>query len=537
MIRMNRVQRLWMDLPLATKIASLSILLGIIGIVAATTLQMQRERASYHDELEDQARLLLETLPLTIQDDLYQQDVNGLEQVMRQISSNPNVTLFEIYNSSNQKLVVGDNQDAIFSKDADPTGVRLGRLGRTNISMEWHPDQLVAGRAIWLGNQRIGAVAIGLSTAALNEKIQALTYQSIGFSLVVLLFSVLLTLMVAQQITNPIRELTQVADRMAGGDLKQRVKRQSQDEVGRLGHAFNQMAESIHQRETDLQDFARGLERAVQERTQELEQQNVALNKANDDLVVTRKQAEDANRLKSEFLASMSHELRTPLNAIMGFSQVLLAGVAGALNDKQTERIDRIFKSGQTLLDMINDILDLSKIEAGRMELLLRPFGVSAWVGEIRSQLEGLATEKGLEFAVTIDPDMPSEIVGDAVRLKQIATNLLSNAIKFTEKGKVSLEIKKQPDNMWSVAVTDTGMGIPPHALEYIFDEFRQVDGSSQRKHGGTGLGLAIVRKLAVLMGGQVKVTSTVNEGSTFIVTLPLVVEEPQSKTAEKQES
>jgi signal transduction histidine kinase len=226
-----------------------------------------------------------------------------------------------------------------------------------------------------------------------------------------------------------------------------------------------------------------------------------------------------ASRLKSEFLATMSHELRTPLNDILGYSGLILLDMNE--ESKTKTMLSRIEASGKHLLQLINDILDISKIESGRMILANEPIElpllVNSWVG----RLKVLADAKGLEFHTMLDSHLPAMIEGDSERLTQIATNLLSNAIKFTDQGQVSLDLKRH-DHEWIIEVQDTGKGIPADALEYIFDEFRQVDGSYQRVHGGTGLGLAIVRKLVHAMQGNIRVTSQLGQGSSFRVTLPL---------------
>jgi PAS domain S-box-containing protein len=265
-------------------------------------------------------------------------------------------------------------------------------------------------------------------------------------------------------------------------------------------------------------------ERAIRE-------QNDQLIIANKELAIARAQAEEATRLKSEFLSTMSHELRTPLNALVGYSQLLLAGISGELQPKQKDNVERMFANAKTLLNMINDILDLSRIEARRLEIVNKPFNLMGWAGDIMQETEGLAAAKDLRYTLEIDEKLPQIMLGDAPRLKQIALNLISNAIKFTDEGFVRIEIKKASDETWAFITHDSGVGIASHALEYIFEEFRQIDGSMQRRHGGTGLGLAIVRNLALLMNGDVKVSSKVEEGSTFTVTLPLLVTEPALET------
>jgi PAS domain S-box-containing protein len=254
-----------------------------------------------------------------------------------------------------------------------------------------------------------------------------------------------------------------------------------------------------------------------------IREQNEALLEANEELGVARHLAEEAARLKTQFLATMSHELRTPLNAIIGYTEIQLAGMTGELSQEQIDYQKRVLANADHLLALINDILDIAKIEAGRLEILNKPFHLERWMNEVREQVQGLAQEKQLEFNITLDERMPTYIVGDPARIKQIALNLLSNAIKFTEKGFVRMQLRKHGRDTWMLIVRDSGMGIPPHLQETIFEEFRQVDSSSTRSQSGTGLGLAIVRKLALMMGGNVRLSSQLGEGSTFTIYLPLV--------------
>lgn len=232
-----------------------------------------------------------------------------------------------------------------------------------------------------------------------------------------------------------------------------------------------------------------------------------------------------ANKLKSEFLASISHELRTPMNAINGYSEMLLRGIYGDMSHKQVDRVERILRNGRSLLALIDDLLDLSKIDAGKMELRLEALKLHDEVGAIMYNLESQAAAKGLRLTMEAPEDLPTA-KADPIRLRQVITNLLSNALKFTKTGGVSVVLSLHPnegsgDLLW-VAVTDTGIGIRPEDHAIIFDEFRQADQSTTREFGGTGLGLAISRKLVQIMGGEIWLESEVGKGSTFTFSIPV---------------
>ena len=232
------------------------------------------------------------------------------------------------------------------------------------------------------------------------------------------------------------------------------------------------------------------------------------------------RQLEIANQHKSEFLANMSHELRTPLNAVIGFSEVLQQGMVGGLNDKQGEYIEYIHKSGTHLLSLINDILDLSKVEAGRMELDLTHFDVPMAIDNALTLIRERATRHGLTLECSLDP-VVAEIHADERKFKQILLNLLSNAVKFTPEGGQITVTARAVNAAVELSVTDTGIGIAPEDCEAVFEEFRQVGDSSERKAEGTGLGLALTKKFIELHGGRIWLTSTIGQGSTFFFTLP----------------
>jgi len=272
------------------------------------------------------------------------------------------------------------------------------------------------------------------------------------------------------------------------------------------------------------------------ENRDELAEIVTAFNNVASEMVAARDRALQANHLKDEFLATMSHELRTPLNSIIGYTGILTTGMRGQIDDVAKGMLVRIRESSQNLLSLINDIFDIARIEAGRMEMVDVPIEVSEFISQIQAQTEVLARQKELNFEVVIDPSFPSLIMGDEDKLSQILRNLLSNAVKFTDEGVVRLKaIRKSQSVVFEV--TDTGIGIPPQAIDYIFDEFRQVDGSTRRVYGGTGLGLAIVRKLCLAMGGRISVQSKLGTGSTFTVTLPLRLPEEDNIVLRRAEN
>ena len=231
------------------------------------------------------------------------------------------------------------------------------------------------------------------------------------------------------------------------------------------------------------------------------------------------REVQEANRLKSEFLSNMSHELRTPLNAILGMARLLRGDTGEVTPEERGDYLEIIERNGQSLLELINDILDLSKIEAGKVELTWEKIDLRAFVGDVLASVRALAEESGLALKAELDPGADS-IVSDPERLRQILMNLLGNAIKFTDEGSVSVVTRAEEDKV-AIAVRDTGIGISEDALEYVFDAFRQADSSTTRRYPGTGLGLSIVKKLVDLLGGDVRVESRVGEGTTFTVTLP----------------
>src|SRR6202021_1298752 len=253
-----------------------------------------------------------------------------------------------------------------------------------------------------------------------------------------------------------------------------------------------------------------------EEQAQVLENQKDELSRAQVVLVERATGLQRANQYKSEFLANMSHELRTPLNSSLILAKILADNKDGNLTAEQIKFAQTISSAGNDLLAIINDILDLSKVEAGKVELVVAPIAIATIMDDAMKSFQLVAHQKGLHFRPVVEPASPERIETDRHRLNQVLKNLLSNALKFTERGEVVLRISRASDEAVAFAVRDTGIGISAHQQGIIFEAFRQAAGSTHRKYGGTGLGLTISRDLARLLRGDLSVQSTAGTGSVF---------------------
>jgi CheY-like chemotaxis protein/CHASE3 domain sensor protein len=314
---------------------------------------------------------------------------------------------------------------------------------------------------------------------------------------------------------------------------QQEELRVTNEELEEQGNALKVSQAQLEAQQAELEQTNSQLE----EQMQLLEDQRDNLSRAQDTLTEKATELERSNQYKSEFLANMSHELRTPLNSTLILAGLLADNKSGNLSDQQVKFAQTIFSAGNDLLALINDILDLSKIESGKVDVSPEQVLVARAVDTLQKSFEPVANQKKLKLKVEMAEGAPSYLQTDAQRLGQILKNLLSNALKFTEKGEVSLKVFQPSDNSLAFAVRDTGIGISEHQQEIIFEAFRQADGSTHRKYGGTGLGLSISRDLARLLGGDIVVHSAPGEGSVFTLTLPLVyagkVEAPHAPSGE----
>jgi two-component system, NtrC family, sensor kinase len=335
--------------------------------------------------------------------------------------------------------------------------------------------------------------------------IQAALWRTALLLVMFLMAAIATSVLLARNLARPIEAIQVAAAKIGSGSLDQRIEVSSRDELGALADEFNRMA-------ARLQASYAGLEQEVQARTRELATALAELDAKSHEL-------EAASQNKSEYLANMSHELRTPLNAISGFSQVLRKGMFGEINDKQAEYLDDILGAARHLLSLIDDVLDLSKVEAGQVELQVKPFSLSAALERGVVMVREGAAIGGVRISFSSDPDIDT-VRGDERRVRQVVFNLLSNAVKFTPAGGTVDVAAARFDGEVRVSVSDSGSGIAPEDQARIFEEFQQAAAGKEQREG-TGLGLALSKRLVELHGGRIWVESELGKGSTFVFTLP----------------
>jgi len=364
-------------------------------------------------------------------------------------------------------------------------------------------------------------VAALVSRSEVIEPIVSVRNSAFLAGLIFILAAVPLVCAVSKRLSRPLVDLARRADLIRQGDLDVNLEVPSSNEIGTMASALSAMVENLKASHRRTLEINAGLEKTVRQRTEELQRKNRQIEAQN-------KKVMEASRLKSQFLANMSHELRTPLNAVLALSEILGSEMSGPLNEDQSKQVTIINRSGKALLRLINDVLDLSKIEAGRMSVERAPMSLHGLITLVVDTLRPLAEDKNLHLEADLAEGLPPFIKADEHKLRQILINLVGNGIKFTENGGVRFSTAHSADaRTISFTVADTGIGIAPEATERTFEEFHQADGSTTRKYGGTGLGLTISRKMAELMGGTLTVESEVGQGSAFTLTIPYEIADP----------
>ena len=431
---------------------------------------------------------------------LLSQDEVAIAKILRENNRfNDMLAKLEAAGITEQSLVeqIRSSQDEAMAVVADiANAIRDGKIGSVTGALLHRQERLDDEISTRVGRlveaQRSRMTRLRDSVAAANRKSLILTS---AFAVTAVVLALFCGFVISWSFILPVREAQTFLDQVAAGNFGGRISVPNRDELGVLADRMNHMSE-------ELQRFDTEQRRAAAE-----------LGRLNDQLAQTSK-------AKSEFLANMSHELRTPMNAILGFTEMLLDGLYGDVPAALKEPLTDIQVNGRHLLRLINDVLDLSKIEAGRMELALGEYSVREVVDIVQVSLRSLAAEKGLEFATSVPDDLPVAY-GDNRRLTQCLMNLAGNAIKFTKQGRVEIGVELAGNEL-IYRVSDTGMGIPKDELENVFAEFRQIDATITREFGGTGLGLSITKRFVEMHGGRIWVESEIGKGCTFFFAVPL---------------
>ena len=558
-----------MRISIKTKLTGLISLL-VLSFLAFNIFYYPRQvRRTIHEQAMNSAQQVAETASYALSHAVTARDAREVTKVLQGVQNIPNFAFSVVFDADGKALDSSPSTPGWVTQYARNNGVTQ--------KDDTHAGLLAVAAPVFYEDpdtDKVGTLVIGFTTEDTLRAVRRNVLESVLVGLGTLILGVGVAVLLSNRYLQPVISLTKAAQEVASGKLDNVVvpPARTHDELEELGQSFQVMTEKLRvsrdeierqnrlleyrvQERTrqlmetiwELEEIRSNLEQLVQDRTRGLEQsraelrawattleekvqeKTAELKDANVSLVDSYEKLKEVDRLKDEFRANMSHELRTPLNAIIGFSGMLMQDPSGRLPDDVREDLRIIYENGQNLLAMINQVLDLSKFEAGKMQVELREMDPVPVLDDVRALAAGLVQDRPIRL-IYDRPAFRARVMGDADRLRQVFTNLVGNAIKFTEEGEVAIEAALE-EGRFKVRFRDTGIGMTEDEIHRLFQPFQQVDGSVTRRFGGTGLGLAISRRIMEFMHGEIRVESGKGKGSTFTVELPAL---PSSTTEGK---